>query len=645
MNEDVLSFHKRVMFEVAPQQEPTAELTIHGIQMGWTDGVTTIDGSKVQNTLQRVWARGGENALATFMVGLVGPCIVEVSTGKTVWFFVSCASSGFYWTLAPSGFDARTEYLLSNQEGAFLRSAHRAGGELNEAAVMNAVLSHQSVARPPFHGLIGGTHRCQPGFFMKFSPDEVSLNSYLVNPRPKRRRDQDAALTRKMKAVAALYSSYFHQSGTTGTLAFSGGVDSTALLLLHKDGLNGTAAGYYKDTGKDPEKKMASELARRAGCRIDFVQPVETFSASDARKMAEAALTALTGTGAMKHGFRTSPTVVERQKQTFVLTGQNSDTLFHVDHYAPSSFTTGWRRTTKMFEGLLPRFRTTVLYYTFLRPQHKKLPRGLPPGVIGSYTSFHEHPRGNGAAESEVARVVFDYKKTNYVSPMIHWIEREVDPQLRGSPLRWGLRANHVARLARWVRTIGSFHQQFHSRGTHEKLVICTPFSEGPVATELLSYRLGIRDVLVPKRFLHSAIRRELGTTYGNIRREVLGRGWGGSRAQAAKKSMRSPKRFIRRVLSKFSGEKKTDRHTPTLDDLRKLREILGHEDGVVRRSLVDYVSNSECRKYLDYLYDCLELKVNPSGLNREQGSQLCRLVNLQVMLDAEDSTSPIAAR
>ena len=248
---------------------------------------------------------------------------------------------------------------------------------------------------------------------------------------------------------------------------------------------------------------------------------------------------------------------------------------------------------------------------------------------------------GGGRLGNRVRHVVMDYKHKHYVVPTSRWFQSAVYPEFSNSRLHSGLKVNHAARLARWLRTIGSFQQQFLNNGTHENLVICTPFSEGPVAVELLSYRLGLRDVLMPKRFLHGVIRSELGVSYSRIRHQVLGGGWIDLPSQVARYSARLIKRLVKRLLKQQRNEHvkpSTPRHAIGIDDLRNLREVLGHQDGVVERTLLKHVNDDECRTYLNCLYDCLELRVDPDSLSRTDGMQLCRLVNLQVMLEAEET-------
>ncbi|SFC96397.1 hypothetical protein SAMN05660831_00257 [Thiohalospira halophila DSM 15071] len=636
--------HKTVYSGSKLKGEQRVELSVHGMLMGWTDGDTSIKSRRIQSTVEKEWERGGADALATFMRGVVGPCMIEVSTADAVWLFASCASSGFYWMPVVGEGEEQHEYLVSNQEGRFLRAALRMGGELSEGAVMNAVLSHQSVIRPPFSGLVKGTHRCPPGFYVEFSSGEARPQTFLINKEPKTRRRQDADLGKKCRAVAEIYESYCKDIGANATISFSGGVDSTALLLLHKSGLDRKTQGYYIDRGKVSEKKMASDIARRAGCEIDFIKPLEGFSSADVRKRAGTGLAVLNGVGYMKHSFRYCPIEGDNEIQRLVLTGQNSDMMFHIDHYAPSSFTTGLVRNVKMAAGIPRRFRKTVAYYAFLYLSNESnLSSGLPPGVEESFIGLSEHGAEGGGLEHRVKHVVMDYKHEHYVVPTSRWFQSAVYPELSNSRLHSGLKVNHAARLARWLRTIGSIHQQFLNNGTHENLVICTPFSEGPLAVELLSYRLGLRDVLMPKRFLHGVIRSQLGVSYSRIRHQVLGGGWIDLPSQVARYSARSIKRLAKRFLKIQHNEQaksSTTRHAIGIDDLRNLREILGHQDGVVERTLLNYVNDDECRTYLNRLYDCLELRVDPDSLSKTDGMQLCRLVNLQVMLEAEETFS-----
>lgn len=615
--------------------------------MGWADEAETISSELLQADFEKIWNSGGPKAFAHFMRGVVGPCIIEALTEGGAWLFASSASAGFYYRANSPADIGGCGYLVSNEEGRLFRTVLRMGGELSEGAVMNAVLSHQAVIRPIFSGFFDGVYRCPPGFYLEISPKECNLKSFIISKHVKTRSQQDTDLRKKMIAVSKIYEEYSKRTGAAVTLAFSGGVDSTALLLLHKTGLNQERAGYYKNRGKVSEKAIACEIAGTAGVPIDVIEPYESFSPHEAKRRASAGLATLNGVAYLKHGFRYSPIDGNDQSSLLIVTGQNSDTMFHIDHYAPSSFLTGVARIGKLIAGMGPRFRTTVMYFwlsqIFSRDSSEY---GLPPSVLQSYMGVSEHGDRANSFPRGTEDLLASYKRSHYVDPLVNWLRREVYPQLNASGVGPGLRVNHAARLARWLRTIGGFHQQFLNIGSHEKVTICTPFSEGPVANELLTYRLSFKDVVTPKRFLHDLIRAELGISYAMVRRKILGGGISLIYEQVVKRVKRVSKKAIRAIRpgsirgnqSEATSES-TKIQVISLEDLRKLREILVDRDGVVRRSLLNYVREPDSRSYLNHLYDCLEFKVDPGLLGKRHGMELCRLINLQVMIDFKASS------
>lgn len=183
------------------------------------------------------------------------------------------------------------------------------------------------------------------------------------------------------------------------------------------------------------------------------------------------------------------------------------------------------------------------------------------------------------------------------------------------------------------MRTISNFHQQFNNISNCENVTILTPFSEGPIATELLSYRLGLRDVIFPKLFLHKFINKRLGKSYSMIRKKALNN----EKTYLVLKIINYSRKIITKINKIFFQFKKKNLTNNNFEiskkDLFNLREILGHKEGVVNRFLISQINNSDCINYLNYLYDCIELKVDPKSLNQNVGTELCRLVNLQIML------------
>jgi hypothetical protein len=424
-------------------------------------------------------------------------------------------------------------------------------------------------------------------------------------------------------------------------LSFSGGIDSTALLLANKDMLNMSFHGYYKykNKGKTAEMEVAAEIAKLANCNINFIMPDENFSISEIQKNAETGLSIMNGVGYLKHGFRSNPYPLNAN-EILILNGQNSDTMFHVDTFSASSFMKGIARKVIMAKGIYLRFQTSMPFYWFWNLFKKNNSTTIPPRVFESFVSLSEHKTNNENLPKGVIQIIQNYKKNNYFLPYVSWLKNEFYPKLSMSSLSDEEKVNQAYRFARWLRTIGNFHQQFKNISSNEKTIICTPYSEGPIAFELLSYKLGFKDVIYPKMFLHKYIYNKLGLKYGNIRKKILN----DKLINYAPQIIYYSYKLITRIAHKFIKKIQRKNYTPISsrpkinnEDLNNLREILGHKNGIVERFLLKYIDDDQCRHYLNYLYDCIELKTDTNKVSDEVGRHICRLVNLQIMLNPKN--------
>ena len=122
-------------------------------------------------------------------------------------------------------------------------------------------------------------------------------------------------------------------------------------------------------------------------------------------------------------------------------------------------------------------------------------------------------------------------------------------------------------------------------------------------------------------------IKRKLGISYSQIRMKALGV------SAMIKNNLKSLIPF-KSILKRFL--QRTKKAHITIKDLHNLRDILSHKNGIIERKLLDYINDNAYRDHLNYLYDCLEIKVATETLSNAQIMQICRLINLQIMLETE---------
>ena len=157
------------------------------------------------------------------------------------------------------------------------------------------------------------------------------------------------------------------------------------------------------------------------------------------------------------------------------------------------------------------------------------------------------------------------------------------------------------------------------------------------MASELLTYKLGIIDALTPKKFLHNYIKNKLGKSYSKIRQEILG---GKIIHFPWELIYLTSKLFTKLIQKLFLNKKKiilAKSRSIKRNDIENLRNVLIDGGSDIKRVLLDYVNDKECKLYLNYLYDCLDHKIDTTEIKNISGMHLCRLVNLQIMLSAKE--------
>ncbi len=413
-------------------------------------------------------------------------------------------------------------------------------------------------------------------------------------------------------------------------------------MLALKEGLadNGLV---YKDSGKKDEKMFASYLADHEGFKLRVIKPKNRPVIDVSRKIGTSGLAAFNGIGYLRFGFETFGFFYsDMGDYQTVITGQNADTLFHVDHFGPDNRVSGLTRVLLILKSMKYRMVYSMPFYkgTFsgklLSPfkcsKNRKNTIGMlvMPSLIG--LDEHNYPfQVETIKKDPVLQCVVNYKVKNYYDMFSDYFLNKYNTSIDSSKIKDidPRISNHIVRTTRWLRTIGSFQQQFHNISQTEKVHVIASYSEGPIANILLNWQLGVMDVLSIKRYSHQYIKTKLGMSYSQARKDALGR----MSITLLLKHLIPFKSTLKRLLLK-------KRKFISTDDLRNLRDILGHEDGMLERPLLNHVDDDDLKKHLNYLYDCLELKVDPETLSKTEGTQLCRLVNLQVMLGAEDESS-----
>jgi hypothetical protein len=622
-------------------------IKIFGELLGVVYERNVLDPKESVNMIEKVVKEGNKKKLKKIFRGVVGQCVFEIKTQKCIELWASCSSSGFVFGMngdikrpTPVTFHHNGCVLYcSNDEGDFYSTWNSkvTNAEISQEAILNAIISHQSVIRPPFDGLYENTYRCQPGCLIRMKPDSIEIEPYIVLDKDELLKEdgvfkQEDNLEFAIDAVARLY-----KNKSKYNIGFSGGLDSSLLMLALKEEVDDNGL-IYKSYGKKSEESLASYLAEHEGFKLRVVEPKITSDIERIREQGASGLAMFNGINYLRHGFENFGFLHSKDDHYHkILTGQNADTLFHVDHFGPDNRVSGLVRIILILKSIKYRsfysmpfykgaFSIKLLsFFNFGKNRRKTLGMLVMPGLIS--LGEHNYPFQLPAINREPAiQSIVNFKVQSYYEVFSDYYLKKYEISIDSSKIKDidPRMSNHIVRTMRWLRTIGSFQQQFHNMSQAEKVNIVTPYSEGPLANILLNWQLGIMDLYSIKRFSHEYIKTKLGISYSQLRKDALG----GEPIVNILKSLVPYKTTLKRLLFKnkiiYVG----------MTDLQSLRDILGHEDGIIERNLLNYVNDNAFKDYLNYLYDCLESKVAPETLTKNDGMQICRLVNLQVMLE-----------
>ena len=456
-----------------------------------------------------------QKILKKIIRGVVGQCFIEIKTKKSLELWASCSSSGFIFgvdghlkKIAPLKYSInRCILYCSNNEGEFygIWREKVTNNKISQDAIMNAIMSHQSVIRPPFDGLYSNTYRCQPGCMLRITDENFEIDPYIIIDKEEliNQKDNLSQEDNLSFAIDAVVNLYKEKKNSKINIAFSGGIDSVFLMLAFKNNLSENSL-IYINYEKETEKKLASYIAKHEGFKLKVINQSKTLDLDLMRNFGSSGLSTLNSIGMLRHNFSNYRFLNLDKNNHEVLTGQNADLLFHVDHFGPDNRMSLFARIIKIIKSAKYRKIYTMPFYKgsfflnffslFKYSENKQNTLGklVMPSLVS--LSEHNYPFNLSTLKSknEILQRIINYRIENYYNEFTDYFLnkyqlninltkiKDINPKI----------SNHIVRTIRWLRTVGSIQQQFHNISNIEKVNNITPYSEGPLANILLNWQL-----------------------------------------------------------------------------------------------------------------------------------------------------------
>ena len=492
------------------------------------------------------------------LINSVGDIAVVEGNNKGFLMCLSHGSAGLYFT-----FDKTSLRFWDTEGEAFLDlGSTPIVPDPDEAERM--VKSHQLLTRRPFSSFLKGLYRLPPGYGLRADLsngklDFFSLSGFQITDPKEKQADLDS-LFQGLSGVMKLYRDNFEEL----KLLFSGGLDSSLLLAVaNTAGIRADNVEFRLNTIDYP---YVDEVARSLGHLVDkkgnsapeegVRDPAWLFEACKAGMGTVAAETQFFFDWLQERRGRERPGTLAN------ITGQNADTLYMLDTFAPGTHEYGLRRVLSLLETARKRL---LLSRVVLGSKSSSLWRR----VLVSVLCFPQKPRY--FSNLLLAKNLFSGSREH------------VQPFREGSDAILGLKSARDFELAckshnlmpeeldslryreflfflkslRWLRTVQNSHVFFLHRSRLSGARYCHPFSEGPVANFLLGFTPSRRDILSPKHLESKLFKRLTGLSFRRlVARSISSSGgfadWRASESFAAREGRTELVRVIAKVEAAF---------------------------------------------------------------------------------------------
>lgn len=566
--------------------------------------------------------------LAALMRVVVGPCVVVLKQKNRVRVFASPSCPGlYYWKRSGS-------LHFSSDEDAVYANAKK--GDIDEDQLFNALFSNTLSVRSPFKSLFKSIGRCPCAGVLSID-SRLRVKSGIYNLRSSEELEAGAAgvnfeadlkrFSFLMEGTLRLIEEYYE--GQDVVLSKSGGVDSSVLLagLIH-NGLPFRAYHVPYHGPKDLTVKLATLITEDLGVDLSITNRKKP-ELNSLKKRAQ------TGLGVI-HGasfFDFNHDILDKKSKAAVvdLVGQNADSLYAIDTFAPSSIYTDFKRWLPLLKGLRKR-----VYYSdlFLRPGKAPFWLRLWPFCVSKAkksASFEQYLKSTVTPAGEhviplheveaKGMPVWLYKKNKAIK-----MDSLYEPILGEVVKKYGSLSkvardtrvkNHVIRVFRWFRTIQNAPSNYHNTGRVDGVQRLVPYSEGPISDFYLNMLLNLKDVFFVKRLSYAYFKQVTGRSYFSFTKRLY--------LPFLVRLLRLPFLYLKRLFVKEGP-------SVTLQQFERALPVLKQMIPVQERYLSSFFKNDALAKYVANLYERFEVQ-DAKKLSKADVAMLCRLVNTELLL------------
>lgn len=421
------------------------------------------------------------------MLSGVGKFFVKKVENEITYLYSSVSDYGLYYY--------RTKNGLS-----ISRRAQDLRRPLNKGYVIRCVNAHHLVGRSHYgEELYEGVKRILPGSVAVITGEELESYTYLLKEHEAEGRSHQKDL---LGSIVENVLSTYELTGDD-CLLFSGGIDSAVLgALLANLNSDTSIVNYRYEKEETDDARIVQEFKKTIFRKIKY---------KGASLMSTSRIIEL-----MKRDYGTilGPQYFKERSIDYkrLITGQNLDTLMHVDTFAPGS----------AYQGLIGLLMNSLSFSRRLQISHLAFNNKYfkyAYGLFGRKMSGNElrlidYLYSKSSEHTELTKKPFDIIKQNPPSSYISsFLLRSWDHYRAGESRNY----YKLMKTSRFYKTCHNVNANYESLKENEFNDRITPYTEGPVVHYLLSTKLPLIQLLLPKHIMYEIFNKKSGFSYSQF--------------------------------------------------------------------------------------------------------------------------------
>lgn len=438
--------------------------------------------------VERSFARAMEMVnycVEDLMLQSIGKFYVKKQSEREVAYFSSVSDYGLYFMEA--------EGVVTMK-----RRSEDFNAPIDYDKAIHSAKVHHLVGRSHYgQELFTGVKRVLPGSTLQINNGDITFLTYLV----KRHKNnaEFLGMSKLNTCVSSVLSSY--RLNESDCLLFSGGIDSAVLAsIIVSNNEKCDLINFRYDNALSDDTKIVESFKERYLKSLKFMG-LELMSYEDIVAM-------------MKKGFGTiqGPQYLKDRRigKRKLITGQNLDTLMHIDTYAPGSAYQGL--VGLLMNSLFFRKRFLLSHYFFNSRLAKRITFLSVTNLNGREFDIIDKMYSLGDEHTEITSDIVRDLCKNRPDPYISSFLKNSWSQYRESE---HYDYSFLFKVSRFYKTCHNVNANYdllmEDSGYNERL---TPYTEGPVAHYLLSTRLPLLQLFLPKRVMYRIFQKNSGHSY-----------------------------------------------------------------------------------------------------------------------------------